>query len=629
MSITENTVKSVEALKSFVDLLPQNYMRLSKENKFDLLVKLGKDNEGLSLLKNSRLSLAELDQFKRKHPAQAQKLVEFYDSMLPLPSKFKKKPAYNYFQNFEDSIELLRNWNVRSVLNLLNPNNASNAKEYMALLLSFDDAEWDIEKGPLIDEIQQRVGIQGLANIYVTAMIYGVIPSYEDEQIIYKRLKDATTPQRISQHAQRSLTQVSPFDSAIKVANKNLGIDRFVDPLKSFFIKLKNNDTTLNFSELEITLKGIQEFSEEVNADLLVPTLIYIFNIIKESDNFQLTIADLLKIRALDESFGRAKLTQQEGYLMTTLDSALTSLNQSTPLPGCSLKKLPKLLPNESPEEVFLNPFSSLLPLSNESYIRSGNQLFYVNKAKKEVKEITLNKQKLEQFDTHMRPNNQEATLSLEKLKQLTQITGHRASLSGRKYNKDIKEVEYNEDFELKYTRDFILRTEANSYIKKIDQAHNYLQPIITQGNSNHKMNNQEVAALRNIDNALVKARRDIAFCLPHPDQLTIQFLGHKTSQIRDVIQANTSPVKDEQPGGLFSKILNFISNLFPKKPSPFFGVISKVYADIGDQPAKDRYAILDKKLKQIRAQRQAAIEKSDTPQNENESPSPDNSMKK
>lgn len=66
------------------------------------------------------------------------------------------------------------------------------------------------------------------------------------------------------------------------------------------------------------------------------------------------------------------------------------------------------------------------LPLRwSAAYIRSGNELFYVNKIHEECIKMDIDPEKMTQFDAELKPTEQSKLLSSEELKSITLITGH------------------------------------------------------------------------------------------------------------------------------------------------------------------------------------------------------------
>ncbi len=71
------------------------------------------------------------------------------------------------------------------------------------------------------------------------------------------------------------------------------------------------------------------------------------------------------------------------------------------------------------------NTLSALPIKSNVAYIRSGSQLFYVHKTKKECTEIWMSEEKIGKFDQALSPSYLAKSLSSDELDTVMRITGH------------------------------------------------------------------------------------------------------------------------------------------------------------------------------------------------------------
>jgi hypothetical protein len=95
---------------------------------------------------------------------------------------------------------------------------------------------------------------------------------------------------------------------------------------------------------------------------------------------------------------------------------------------GCKLIAMPPRS-NKMPRfEDFADlPLRSLDPGNNvvPAYVRSGDQLFYINTVDKTVAEIKVGQEQLNQFDNELRPINTFRELSKTELERISDITGH------------------------------------------------------------------------------------------------------------------------------------------------------------------------------------------------------------
>ena len=109
--------------------------------------------------------------------------------------------------------------------------------------------------------------------------------------------------------------------------------------------------------------------------------------------------------------------------ILVILDGLEDGIN--TAVANRSILRMPQcnLVLTESPPEP--STLGDLPISSNEAYVRSGDQLFYINKAREECIKIEMTSAQLAEFDQKVSPTNEAKRLTANTLGDIIEITGY------------------------------------------------------------------------------------------------------------------------------------------------------------------------------------------------------------